>query len=108
AATALALPRWPAGPACTLYMSLPELDRDCRQQNPDADQCDQDSSAVGDDLRGHALSGFYAEVGEQVANPVGDMKERHRDQHQQVELHDRIAEHGHPRVVVAIDDGHDA
>src|SRR2546426_3545550 len=66
----LALPSSPAGTASTVYMSLPELDWDCRQENPDGDQCDQDSSAVGDDLRGHALRRFYAEVGEQVANPV--------------------------------------
>src|SRR5947208_9023692 len=104
----LALPSSPAGTASTVYMSLPDLDRDCREENPDGDQCDHDRSAVGNDLRGHALRRFHTEVGEQVADPVGDVEERNGDQHEKVQLHDRIAEHGHPRVVVAVDDGDDA
>src|SRR5207237_9262562 len=76
----LALPSSPAGTASTVYMSLPDLDRDCREENPDGDQCDQDSSAVGGDLRGHALRRFYAVVGEQVANSGRAMEGRHTDQ----------------------------
>src|SRR6267143_3899407 len=108
ATTKLALPNSPAGTASTVYMSLTELDRHCRQENPDRDQSDDHRSAVGNDLRGHALRRFHTEVGEQVSDPVGDVKERHCDQHEQVELDDRIAEHGHPGVVVAVNDGNDA
>src|SRR5438445_1855023 len=104
----LVLPSSPAGTASTVYMSLAELERYCRQENPDSDQSDCDSTAVGNDLRGHAFRRFHTEVGEQVANAVGDVKERHRDQHEQVELDDGIAEHGHPGVVVAVDDMDDA
>src|SRR5437868_7929663 len=104
----LALPSSPAGTASTVYISLPELDRDCRQENPDGDQGDYHGTAVGNDLRWQALRRFHAEVGEQVAHAVGDVKERHCDQHEQVRLDGGIAQHGHPGVVMAVDDGDNA
>src|SRR2546423_9403238 len=104
----LALPSSPAGTASTVYISLPELDRDCRQENPDGDQGDYHGTAVGNDLRWQALRRFHAEVGEQVAHAVGDVKERHCDQHEQVQLDDGIAQHGHPGVVMAVDAGGNA
>src|ERR1700730_14792184 len=39
---------------------------------------------------------------------MSEVKERHRDEHEQVELHDRVAQELDPRVVVAIGHTHDA
>src|SRR5260370_11977859 len=96
----LALPSSDAGIASTVYIGS-AADRDGRQENPDRDQGDQDRSAVEDDLRGHAPRGLQAQVDQQVADAVREVEERHRDEDQQVELDDRLAEGGGPGVVVA-------
>src|SRR5258708_34685447 len=96
----LALPSSDAGIASTVYIGS-AADRDGRQENPDRDQGDQDRSAVEDDLRGHAPRGLQAQVDQQVADAVREVEERHRDEDQQGELDDRVAEGGGPGVVVA-------
>src|SRR6267143_5570725 len=100
----LALPSSGAGIASTVNIS----ERDGGEEHPDRDERDEDRTAVKDDLCGHALGGVDTEVDQQVAQAMREMKERQRDQHQQVELDKRIAKHADPRVVVPVDDGHDA
>src|SRR5260370_12635291 len=102
----LELPSSGAGIASTVYTAL-AADRDGRQENPDRDQGDQDRPAVEDDLRGQASRGLQAQVDQQVADAVREVEERHRDEDQQVELDDRVAEGAGPGVVVAIDHRHD-
>ncbi len=48
------------------------------------------------------------EVHEEVAQPVRKVEERKHDQHQQVELDQRVANDVDPCVVVAVDDRDDA
>src|SRR5258708_22727564 len=102
----LALPSSDAGIASTVYIGS-AADRDGRQENPDRDQGDQDRSAVEDDLRGHAPRGLQAQVDQQEADAVREVQERHRDEDEQGELDDRVAEGGGPGVVVAVDHRHD-
>src|SRR5205807_5654850 len=106
ATTKLVLPSSGAGIASTVYMGS-AADRNRRQKDPDRDERDHDRTAVEDDLCGHALAGFETEVDEEIANAVREVKERRRDQDQQVELDDRIAEGIDPGVVVAVYHGHD-
>src|ERR1044072_1554845 len=99
----LALPSSGAGIASTVYMPLRrfapppysvgrslERDRGGREQNVDRQQRDGDRSAVEKDLRGTPLRSVHSEVDDQVAQPVREVEERNRDQHEQVELDDRV------------------
>src|SRR6266581_3590347 len=104
----LVLPSSPAGTASTVYMSLRQRDRHCREEDPDGDQRDDNRPAVEDGLRRHTLGCMHAEVHEEITQPMREMEERHRDQHQEVKLDDRVAEHRHPCVVMAVDNRHDA
>src|SRR5712664_271902 len=97
----LALPSSGAGIASTVNIALTQSDRNGRQKNPDGDQRDHDRTAVKDDLSGQALCGMQAKVDEQVAQAVREVKERRRDEHQQVQLDDGVAEQHDPGVVVA-------
>src|SRR5713226_8533294 len=85
----LALPSSPAGIASTVNIS----ERDGGEEHPDRDERDHHCAAVKDNLRGHALGVVHAKVNQQIAAAVREMEERHRDQHQQVELDDWVAEH---------------
>src|SRR5450631_1197143 len=83
-------------------------DRRGCQEDPDRDQRDGNRSAVEDHLRGDALGPGHAKVDEQVAQAVREKEERHSDQDQEVQLHDRVAQDAYPSVVVAVHHGHDA
>src|SRR5690348_10567858 len=107
-ATKLALPSSGAGTASTVYMGSLAAERRCRQQDPDGDERHHHRAAVKDGLRRHAPRRMHAEVDQQVPQPVREVKERKHDQHQDVELHQRIAEEADPRVVVLVGHGHDA
>src|SRR5579859_2225034 len=104
----LAFPSSGAGSASTVNIHLsPYRHRSRRQQDPDRDERDQHCTAVENHLRGRALGGRDAQVDEQVAQSVGEVKEGQRDQHEQVQLHDGIAEQADPGVVVTVDHVHE-
>src|SRR2546430_9037869 len=104
----LELPSSEAGTASTVYTSLAQRDGRGREEDVDRDQRDRDRAAVEKRLRGHALGGVESEVDEEVAQAVREMEERKGDQDEQIELDQRVAEHVDPRVVVAVDDVHEA
>src|SRR5437763_2572197 len=108
ATTKLALPSSGARTTSTVNIRLAKLDRNGREEDVDRGQRHHGRAAVEDHLRGDALRGGDAEVDEQVAQAMGEVKERKRDQDEQVELHQRVAEDADPGVVVAVDDRHDA
>src|SRR2546423_3151985 len=87
----LALPSSGAGIASTVYIAL-ERDGRRGQENVDRQKDDEDGAAVEDDLGRNALGGRHAEVDEQVAEAVREVEEGHRDQDEQIELHDRVAD----------------
>src|SRR6266851_2574058 len=106
ATTKLALPSSDAGIASTVYISS-AADRDGRQENPDRDERDHDSAAIKHHLRRQALRCVQTKVDEQVTQSVREVEERHRDKHEKVQLHERVAQHRHPCVVMAVDHTHD-
>src|ERR671923_588398 len=104
ASTKLAFPSSDARTPSTEYTAL-EGKRRGRQEDVDGQQRDRDRAAVEHRLRRNCARGAHAEVDQEVAQAVREMEERHRDQDEQVELHDRVAE---DRDVVRLDDVDDA
>src|SRR5689334_18074273 len=102
--TKLALPSSPARTTSTLNTDLAEGDRVRRQKDPDRDEGDRNRAAVEHDLRWHGPGRLQPEVDEQIAKTVGEMEERHGDEHKEVQLDDRVAEDGR---VVRRDDARD-
>src|SRR5215472_5134656 len=89
----LALPSSSARTTSTLNTGESAEERDGREQNPDGDENHDDRAAVEDHLCRDALRGRHTKVGEQVAQAVREVEESERDEHQQVELHQRVADH---------------
>src|SRR5487761_829614 len=110
ATTKLALPSSGAGTASTVNTaaSPQQRDRRGRQEHVDGEQRHQDRAPVKDHLRHQGLGRREAEVDQQVAQSMCEVEEGQRDQNQQVELHDRVAQEADPGVVMAIRDTHDA
>src|SRR5690242_2079557 len=104
ATTKLVFPSSGAGTASTVYIALAE-ERCGRQQDPERDQRHDAGAAVKDHLRGGAPSRAHSQIDQEIAEPVGEVEEREREQDKQVELDQRIPQHVDPRVVVAVDHG---
>src|SRR5712692_1544544 len=81
---------------------LRERDRSGRQQHPDRDRRDHDRAAVKDHLRRQRPGCGHPEIDQEVAQPVREVEERERDEGEQVELHDRVAQDVYPGVVMPI------
>src|SRR6202165_333884 len=102
----LALPSSGARIASTVNTRRsPQGDRGGRQKHPHGNQRHRHRAPVEDDLRRRAFGSRHAEIDQQVAQTVREMKERQGDQHEQVQLHDRVAQDADPGVIVSIHHG---
>src|SRR4029077_19629963 len=102
ATTKLVFPSSGAGTASTVYKALVE-ERCGRQQDPERYQSHDPGAAVKDHLRRHAFGRAHSDVDQEIAQPVGVVEEREREQDEEVELDQRVAQHVDPRVVMPVD-----